>query len=1189
MRTYRSSGGIWKKRFILGAIGLSTALIGVVVAQTLPGTACIGNPFEMYGLLFSGSAPSGSIAGDAWAQGATFRGVLDEDGLPALDAQGHSFRAARLVDPNWGNQGDGYDPTLFGGGNKNSDLIGLGQSPWDWGGGGGSPQKNDITNSYFHTRVDPLTGDRWVFVAAETRSINGDSHVDFEFNQAGVVATGTTSGQLVGLGPDGGRTINDFLISIDFVQGGTHPVATIRTWDGTQFVIVPESDDIFSAANLTDIAHGAGGDWKHFSGDGAEVNILTHLQFVEGAANLTALGIMVDPCSTDATFTAKTRSSSSWTADLKDFALVHFPLELSPDLEITAPENVCNAGGFDASVVDHTGLPKTTFLWTVDGCGQITTDPTATSVHVEADPVCNCTMRLTVTARGGDCRQQSEASVEIQVGDDASPALSQRPADQIVECDAVPRAATATATDNCADVSVVLDEQTQPGSCIGDSTILRTWTAVDDCENETTHLQTVTVQDTTAPSLSGVPQNTAASCDAIPDPPTVHAADNCSDAVVQMTEVITAGSCIGEETIERTWIGSDACGNETSRTQTIAVTDSTAPELFGVPSGTRAECSNVPVAAIVTAADNCSDAPVVLKESIVPGACIGDWTLTREWSSSDDCGNRVAATQQIDVEDTTAPTLHGVPLDGVVECSAIPSPPTVTATDLCSNANVVFNEQTVPGSQPGTAVITRTWTATDACGNEASGSQVLQVVDTIDPQLHGVPSDTTAECSAIPVAPQVTATDNCANPAVQFSETTQPGDCDGRWTIVRTWTVRDEAGNETTRTQLIHVADTTPPEFGDLPSDLTAECDAVPEPANVDADDLCSGITIGLRESAEPGDCAAESEITRTWTATDACGNTSTHVQVISVVDTTNPELSGDPQDIVAECSSVPNAANLTATDTCDSNVPVHLAVQTTPGSCIGESTILRTWTAADDCGNADEVTQTVSVHDTTPPTITMAPTSQQVICDSGPGVFNVRSSDRCSSGEFVVRNWTAITANSRDLVTATPQPDGSIRIAATGPAYIFGEFVAEDDCGNQSLPFQFTASARLGREACSQGFWRNHTDRWPPTGFSPSMLFVDAFEISDFSSNEIPASFDHNMTLFEAANMTGGSFNQLLLQGTAALLNAAHPDIDYPLTVNQVRTVMQDAYAGEMSLDEARAIINSGQAVEGECGCPLN
>jgi len=77
-------------------------------------------------------------------------------------------------------------------------------------------------------------------------------------------------------------------------------------------------------------------------------------------------------------------------------------------------------------------------------------------------------------------------------------------------------------------------------------------------------------------------------------------------------------------------------------------------------------------------------------------------------------------------------------------------------------------------------------------------------------------------------------------------------------------------------------------------------------------------------------------------------------------------------------------------------------------------------------------------------------------------------------------------------------------------------------------------------------------------------------------------------MTLLEAANRSGGSFDQLLLQGTAALLNAAHPDVQYPYSMKQVQSVMQDAFAGRMTFDEARAFINVGQAAESECGCPV-
>jgi hypothetical protein len=229
-----------------------------------------------------------------------------------------------------------------------------------------------------------------------------------------------------------------------------------------------------------------------------------------------------------------------------------------------------------------------------------------------------------------------------------------------------------------------------------------------------------------------------------------------------------------------------------------------------------------------------------------------------------------------------------------------------------------------------------------------------------------------------------------------------------------------------------------------------------------------------------------------------------------------------------------------------------------------------------------------VTVQDTKAPTVSISPNGVQVICEGRPATFTLRGTDRCSPSHFTFAVLEAITANSRDQVTVVTLPDGSVRISSASPAYVMGEYVAEDDCGNASAPFEFKVTARHGWEACSQGFWKNHVDRWGPTGFTPNMRFVDAFEITDFSSPEIPSSFDKDMTFLEAASQTGGSFNQLLLQGSAALLNAAHPDVDYPYSVLQIQTVMQDAFAGRMTFDEARDFINTGQAVEGECGCPV-
>jgi hypothetical protein len=73
------------------------------------------------------------------------------------------------------------------------------------------------------------------------------------------------------------------------------------------------------------------------------------------------------------------------------------------------------------------------------------------------------------------------------------------------------------------------------------------------------------------------------------------------------------------------------------------------------------------------------------------------------------CGNSYSESQVITVQDTTAPEIQGCPADTSINiCSEpIPEAPTLNVADNC---DVDFTVE---------AGITRTWTATDRCGNEA--------------------------------------------------------------------------------------------------------------------------------------------------------------------------------------------------------------------------------------------------------------------------------------------------------------------------------------------------------------------------------------------------------------------------------------------------------------------------------------
>ncbi|SHF86366.1 hypothetical protein SAMN05444377_1301, partial [Flavobacterium fontis] len=158
------------------------------------------------------------------------------------------------------------------------------------------------------------------------------------------------------------------------------------------------------------------------------------------------------------------------------------------------------------------------------------------------------------------------------------------------------------------------------------------------------------------------------------------------------------------------------------------------------------------------------------------GSC-GTYTFTYQICEVLNPNNCDTATITITIQDTTNPTfVEALPADVTAECSNVPAAVTLTATDNCGAANVTFNEVTTAGSCPGAYTLTRTWTATDACGNTTTHVQTVTVQDTTNPTfVEALPADVTAECSNVPAAVTLTATDNCGAANVTFNEVTTAG------------------------------------------------------------------------------------------------------------------------------------------------------------------------------------------------------------------------------------------------------------------------------------------------------------------------------------------------------------------------------------------------------------------------------
>src|SRR5690606_27589503 len=261
--------------------------------------------------------------------------------------------------------------------------------------------------------------------------------------------------------------------------------------------------------------------------------------------------------------------------------------------------------------------------------------------------------------------------------------------------------------------------------------------------------------------------------------------------------------------------------------------------------------------------------------------------IVRTWTATDECGNETIHTQTIYVEDTTAPTFNeALPSDIIVECDAIPTAATLTASDNCGTASVDFSEITTGTCD--TLEIIRTWTATDECGNETIHTQTISVEDTTAPTFNeALPSDITVECDAIPTAATLTANDNCGSASVDFSESTS-GTCD-TLEIVRTWTATDECGNETVHTQTISVEDNTNPVWTSMPSNMLVECSPTSNDEFVawlnsfSGTDNCGSASVTHNSS---GILTCGNSATVTFTLTDDCGNFITTDATFTIDDT---------------------------------------------------------------------------------------------------------------------------------------------------------------------------------------------------------------------------------------------------------------------------------------------------------------
>ena len=342
------------------------------------------------------------------------------------------------------------------------------------------------------------------------------------------------------------------------------------------------------------------------------------------------------------------------------------------------------------------------------------------------------------------------------------------------------------------------------------------------------------------------------------------------------------------------------------------------------------------------------------------------------------------------VKDTEAPTLAG-PADltttndlGQCYATGVSLGVPVATNDNCGLLSVTNN---APAVFP-VGVTLVIWTAVDLSGNLATCLQTVTVKDTEKPVItvcalgQSLIAGSNQQATLPNLTGGVTAADNCS--AVTVTQSPEAGFLVGLGTTEVTLTASDGAGNSASCTSLVVVSDPSPGLVitGQPQSSTNELCGTVSLTVTVSGMEPFSYQWYYFATNALPD--ATNAVLTLTLLRADQAGDytvavaqkddqATSEVAVLTLVDPA-PTIICPANVVVNTDSGTNHATNLAlGQPVTGDNCGVASVTNNAPASFpVGPTTV--TWTVTDTSGNTNTCVQTVTVHDTEPPTITCPP-----------------------------------------------------------------------------------------------------------------------------------------------------------------------------------------------------------------------
>ncbi len=180
-------------------------------------------------------------------------------------------------------------------------------------------------------------------------------------------------------------------------------------------------------------------------------------------------------------------------------------------------------------------------------------------------------------------------------------------------------------------------------------------------------------------------------------------------------------------------------------------------------------------------------------------------------------------------------------------------------------------------------------------------------------------------------------------------------------------------------------------------------------------------------------------------------------------------------------------------------------------------------------------------------------------------------------------------------VAASTPQGEGLVQVVNTtaqpiintSATFTLGTSAVDNVTGSAGIDNIkiCTRQEQLGEEGCTPGYWKNHPASWAATGYSPTQSLESVFNVPDAYGLD-------DVTLLAALSLDGGpgaagAARLLLHHAVAALLNAAHPGVDYPRTA---ASIIADTNAALATGSRATMLaLKDAFDRDNNLGCPIN